>query len=145
MLKNGQYNYGPWAEHAGQFRLINSRTTTRKDEGASEWVELDVNHIAFGDFNNDGQKDAAVIIIYAFDALDAGGNSSFEMRLSVVTNRGNNLIIFADQQYVGNAKFDKVLFVAAENGIISVETENFTYGNRTLRLYKVRGNELIEI
>lgn len=136
ILKNGEYSYG-----GQRIKLVNGTYPLKPLTGESQadyFIKLDTEHVVFGDLNNDGQEDAAVVLVSR-----SGGTGTFRYLVAVLNQNGTPLDVA--RQYLGDRVVINSLLIQA--GVISINMTPWDGGTGTSKTvqYKLSGNKLLEI
>lgn len=139
-LKNGVYTWNLIVE-GNPFEFTDGIYYLPPLPGESQedyFVKIDGDHIAFGDLNNDGQEDAAVILV------GRAGGTGTHREVAVILNQngiGNNVA----GQYLGDRTVIHS-FIINKSGVISVDMTPWEGGSgqRRVAKYKLLGDKLTE-
>lgn len=145
MLKNAEYYFALYEVKA---RLIagqheEEELVDKEDYRYIFSAGLVEDKVAFGDLNNDGKEDAAVIV------FSAGGGSGVFYELAVMTNENGNPYHLTSK-YLGDRV--KINSITVKDGIITLEMVVHDLGDASccptlhkVSQYKLSGEELLEI
>lgn len=128
ILKNGVYTWNLITE-GKPFKFTDGIFYFPPLPGESQedyFVKIDGDHIAFGDLNNDGQEDAAVILV------SRAGGTGTHREVAIVLNQngnGNNVA----SQYLGDRTTIHSLTVETP-GVIKVDMTPWEGGSGTRRI-----------
>lgn len=106
------------------------------DSDFGESVDISPGRILFGDVNNDGMKDVAVIIVYN------GGGTGFFAELAILANQDGQLS-YMDSRYLGDRVEIQSFEISNQEIIIDLTSPRFFPGQRAILKYKLSDNKLI--
>lgn len=143
MLKNAEYSPVQWnsQDHLGEkLKLHNGHYYKRDEENSTDALErgesLDIEKIVIGDLNEDGNKDAAVILYH-----NTGGTGSVAQVAAVLNNHGHPQHVTSRE--LGDRTEIKSLTIKNGFIVIMVDNPRFFPGQKKTVKYKLVGTKLM--